>query len=44
MKLFNSIKKEIMKELSNKVLEKKPNDDNELNDLVELVVKEMMKR
>jgi hypothetical protein len=42
--MFESIKKEIMKELSNKVLEKKPSDDNELNDLVEMVVKETMKK
>jgi hypothetical protein len=42
--MFDSIKKEIMKELSNKVLEKKPNDDNELKELVEDVVKLKMKK
>jgi len=42
--MFESLKKEIMRELPSKVLEKKPSDDNELKDLVGMIVEEKIKK
>jgi hypothetical protein len=42
--MFESLKREIVKELSNEVMEKKPSSDDELKDLVGKVIERKMKK
>ena len=43
-KMFEALKKEIVKEISSEVMEKKPNSDDELRELAGEVIERRMKK